>query len=178
MDWKNKKEEKMTDITFQAMKFAMEAHKDHKRKYTNNPYFTHLAEVAGLIATVRKDAGSISIAWLHDVIEDCGVTHEKLFKNFGKVIADGVLELSDLEDGNRSMRKRLSRERLGRAHNRIQDIKVCDLISNTSSIVHHDPKFSKTYLQEKRLLLEVLTKADPRLIKIAFEQINKENEND
>lgn len=166
----------MTDTTFQAMTFAMEAHKHQKRKYTGNPYFTHLAEVAGLIATVRKDAASIAVAWLHDVIEDCGVTHDEILKNFGKEIADGVLALSDLEEGNRSLRKRLSRERLGRADKRIQDIKVCDLISNTSSIVHHDPKFAKTYMREKRELLSYLTKANKRLLKIAYDMIRGEIE--
>jgi len=34
----------------------------------------------------------------------------------------------------------------------------------------HDPKFAVTYLEEKRLLLDVLTKADPRLLAMAREQ--------
>ncbi len=168
----------MTDTAFKAMKFAMEAHKDHKRKYTNNPYFTHLAEVAGIISTLYDDEYVVSVAWLHDCMEDCGITFDKLEHEFGHEIAVGVRFLSDLEKGNRSRRKELSRERLSFAPSEIQDIKVCDLISNTSSIVHHDPKFAKTYLEEKRLLLDVLTLADKRLLEIAYEQINKENEND
>lgn len=44
-----------------------------------------------------------------------------------------------------------------------------DLISNTSSIVQHDPKFSVVYLEEKRLLLDMLTKADPQLLQMAKE---------
>jgi len=51
----------------------------------------------------------------------------------------------------------------------VQTIKVADLISNTGSIVEHDPKFAVTYLEEKRLLLDVLTNADPRLLSIARE---------
>ncbi|KCB25989.1 hypothetical protein L544_3266 [Bordetella hinzii OH87 BAL007II] len=50
---------------------------------------------------------------------------------------------------------------------------MADLISNTSSIVQHDPKFAEVYLEEKRLLLDVLTKADHRLLKIARSQIHQ-----
>ena len=52
-----------------------------------------------------------------------------------------------------------------------QTIKVADLISNTSSIVRHDPKFAVVYLDEARQLLDVLTRADPRLLAMAREQI-------
>lgn len=53
----------------------------------------------------------------------------------------------------------------------VQTIKVADLISNTSSIVRHDPKFAVVYLDEARQLLDVLTRADPRLLAMAREQI-------
>ena len=66
--------------------------------------------------------------------------------------------------------KRLSRERLARAPGWVQTIKCADLISNTSSIVKHDPVFAKTYLEEKRLLLDVLTMADKRLRELARHQ--------
>lgn len=164
--------------TFKAMEFAMEAHKDQKRKYTHVPYFTHLAEVSGLISTVKKDNLSIAVAWLHDCMEDCGVTFDILVEKFGFSVATGVQLLSDMEEGNREIRKRLSRERLKAAPKWVQDIKLCDLISNTSSIVLHDPKFAKTYLEEKRLLLKVLTKADKRLWRLAMNMCEKENKND
>jgi len=83
--------------------------------------------------------------------------------------------LSDLEQGNRGLRKKLACERLGRAPKWIQDIKVCDLISNTSSIVLHDPKFAETYLKEKKELLSYLGEADKRLLKIAYSMISVES---
>ena len=45
------------------------------------------------------------------------------------------------------------------------------MISNTSSILKHDEKFAKTYLEEKRLLMEVLTKGDPELRERALSHI-------
>jgi len=162
-------------IAFEAMQFAREVHKDQVRKYTGNPYVDHLAEVAGIVATVSdlmpvSRTVSSSVCWLHDSMEDQGVIWDALCARFGEVVADGVKWLSDLESGNRAERKSLSRERLAQAPGWVQTIKCADLISNTSSIVKHDPKFAVTYLEEKRLLLDVLTHADPRLAEIARAQ--------
>jgi hypothetical protein len=48
-----------------------------------------------------------------------------------------------------------------------QTIKLADLCSNSKSIMEHDPAFAKTYLEEKRLLLAVMTKGDPGLHALA-----------
>lgn len=154
-------------IAFEAMWFAREVHKHQKRKYTGNAYTDHLGEVAGIVASVPHTEEMIAIAWLHDCIEDQGILYKELVNEFGLVIANGVLQLSDLERGNRAERKRLSRERLSKAPPEIQTIKYADLISNTSSIVQFDPKFSEVYLEEKRLLLEVMDKGDKQLYDLA-----------
>lgn len=167
-------------IALEAMIFARDVHKDQQRKYTGNPYADHLAEVAGIVSTVSEfyhmvSAISVSTivatAWLHDCMEDHGITYNQLAELFGKTIADGVQWLSDMEEGNRAERKRLSRERLAAAPAWVQSIKVADLISNTASIVQHDPRFARVYLEEKRMLLDVLTKASPELVEIARQQV-------
>jgi guanosine-3',5'-bis(diphosphate) 3'-pyrophosphohydrolase len=163
-------------LAFRAMQFAREVHKDQRRKYTNNPYADHLAEVAGIVATVQNQfmppPGTVlAAAWLHDTVEDTAVTIDQIYVAFGETVAYGVRMLSDLELGSRADRKAASRARLAQAPGWIQSIKCADLISNTSSIVEHDPKFAVTYLEEKRLLLDVLTKADPRLVEMARSQL-------
>jgi len=171
-------------LAYNAMVFARHAHRDQKRRYTGTPYADHLAEVAGIVATVAPAFGRdpelmVAVAWLHDYIEDVNPQdggcwgHYDLEQTFGDVVADGVMKLSDLETGNRSERKELSRVRLAAAPGWIQTIKCADLISNTSSIVQHDPKFAVTYLAEKRALLEVMTRADPRLREIAWDIAKK-----
>lgn len=170
------------NLAYRAMMFAREAHKGQKRKYTGNPYADHLAEVAGIVATVAQSFRSdietmIAVAWLHDYIEDINPADGgnwgwyDLEQRFGEVVADGVRLLSDLETGNRAERKEASRARLSAAPGWVQTIKCADLISNTSSIVMHDPKFAVTYLEEKRLLLGVMDKADPLLRQLAYSQI-------
>jgi GTP diphosphokinase / guanosine-3',5'-bis(diphosphate) 3'-diphosphatase len=166
-------------LAYEAMMFAREVHKDQRRKYTNNPYVDHLAEVAGIVCTVDATYGAhygvwpehvIAVAWLHDCVEDCGVSLQTIEDKFGTNVAIGVSGLSDVEHGNRAERKAASRKRLSMCSGWIQTIKCADLISNTSSIVMHDPKFAVTYLKEKRLLLAVMTKADPRLRDLALSQ--------
>ena len=159
----------MLDLAYRAMVFARDVHKNQRRKYTNAPYFDHLAEVAGSVSTVDKDDETMAVAWLHDCREDQGITGQQIEDLFGMRVAVGVALLSDFETGGRAERKAASRERLASAPGWVQTIKCADLISNTSSIVEHDPKFAAVYIEEKRLLLDVLTKADSRLLAIARE---------
>jgi len=166
------------NLAYEAMVFAMEAHKGQKRKYTGNPYTDHIAEVAAIACTIDSDEVSIATAWLHDVHEDQLTDAQNLYDSFikkfggeiGILLADNVLLLSDMDIGNRKERKEKSRIRLSQCNGFIQNIKVADLISNTSSIVDHDPDFAKIYIEEKRLLLDVLTLADARLVEMARKQ--------
>lgn len=168
-------------LAYEAMLFFREVHAKQERKYTGNPYVDHLAEVAGIAITAWGgwlpccDGGVdidqyIAVCWGHDSREDQGVNFEELVTRFGSTVADGITWLSDLETGNRAERKAASRARLAQAPDWVQTIKCADLISNTSSIVKHDPKFAEVYLEEKRLLLAVLTKAHPGLHGLATQQ--------
>jgi len=173
-------------LAYDAMMFAREVHKNQVRKYTGAPYAYHLAEVAGIVATVTDwdqidPEVMIATAWLHDSMEDQQVTAEELQEVLGVHgmssqfhVVRGIIFLSDFETGNRAERKAASRERLANAPGWVQTIKCADLISNTSSIVKHDPKFAVTYLEEKRMLLDVMTKADSRLLELARLQAAQE----
>lgn len=112
---------------------------------------------------------AIAAAWLHDSVEDQGLAWEEILA-IDPWVALGVRWLSDLEVGNRATRKAQSVYRLSLAPGWVQSIKVADLLSNTSSIVAHDPKFAITYLIEKHAMLSVLTRAHPVLLAMAWEQ--------
>ena len=87
----------MSTLAFEAMVFARTAHAGQVRKYTGNPYTDHLAEVAGIVATVDGSPESIAVAWLHDCREDQGVTGAEIEDRFGMRVAVGVSLLSDFE---------------------------------------------------------------------------------
>lgn len=180
----------MTTITEHAKAFAMKAHAGQVRKYTGEPYFTHLEEVAEILrGSVRGsvasencsigDAKSVvrfdvmaAAAYLHDTLEDCEVTCDELAQEFGTIVASYVWLLSDInQTGNRASRKLQTRLRLYGAGEDVQNIKCADIISNASSIIKHDPKFAKVYVNECVELLYVLTKADAELRRMAYKAL-------
>ena len=172
------------DLVNQALIFATAAHAavGQRRKYTNEPYIIHPMEVRQIVATVSQDPAMLAAALLHDVVEDTAVELTLIRNLFGQEVADLVSWLTDISrptDGNRAARKALDRAHIAQAPAAAQTIKVCDILSNTRSIVQHDPKFARTYLPEKRELLRVLYRADPVLleqanneVRLAFEKLN------
>jgi (p)ppGpp synthase/HD superfamily hydrolase len=154
------------DIVQKAQVYAMAAHAavGQKRKYTGESYIVHPAEVASIVASVPGSTHEmVAAAWLHDVVEDTGCTFNDIHMAFGIDIARLVGWLTDVsrpEDGNRAHRKAIDRAHTADAPAEAQTIKLADLISNSKSIMQYDPGFAKTYLAEKRLLLEVMTKGD------------------
>lgn len=178
----------MTIITEHAKTFAMKAHEGQVRKYTGDPYFSHLEEVAEVLrgsvipssifdASVagRYDRMTAS-AYLHDILEDCEVTCEELTQEFGTTVASYVWLLSDInQTGNRASRKLQTRLRLYGACEDVQNIKCADIISNARSIIKHDPKFAQVYVNECIELLNVLTKADAELRRMAFKSLKTQS---
>jgi (p)ppGpp synthase/HD superfamily hydrolase len=167
------------DVVRKAQVYAMAAHAavGQRRKYTNEPYIVHPAEVAKIVASVPGSTPDmVAAAWLHDVVEDTGVTIETVRAEFGAEVADLVAWLTDVsrpEDGNRAHRKARDREHTAAAPAEAQTIKLADLISNTRSIMAHDPKFAVTYLEEKRALLAVMTRGDATLMEIARRHVGE-----
>jgi len=152
-----------------ARVFATAAHAavGQTRKYTFEPYIVHPAEVAKIVRDAGGTEAMIAAAWLHDTVEDTGVTIEVIRGEFGVEVAELVGWLTDVsrpEHGNRAHRKALDRAHSAMAPAEAQTVKLADLIANTRSIMSHDAAFAKTYLEEKRLLLEVMTKGDPTLM--------------
>lgn len=161
-----------TKLVTRASDFARLVHGriNHRRKYTGEPYFVHLEEVARIVAaTPGATEEMVAASYLHDSIEDAGVLVGVIRQMFGDAVAGYVDELTDRftpesGHGNRATRKRLECNRLAQVSSGAQTIKVADLISNTSSICQHDKAFAVVYLGEKEQLLCVLTRADSGLL--------------
>jgi guanosine-3',5'-bis(diphosphate) 3'-pyrophosphohydrolase len=166
------------NIEERARTFAIAAHAavGQLRKYTHEPYWVHPAEVVSIVRSVPHTEAMLAAAWLHDVVEDTGVTIETVRAEFGTEVADLVAWLTDVsrpEDGNRAHRKARDREHTAAAPAEAQTVKLADLISNTRSIMAHDPKFAVTYLEEKRALLAVMTRGDATLMAIARRHVGE-----
>ena len=86
-------------ILEQAVEYAKEMHEGQTRS-SGEPYYTHPVEVAGILAEMKMDIGTIVTAVLHDTIEDTEATYEDLENKFGKEVADlvdGVSKLTRIE---------------------------------------------------------------------------------
>jgi len=114
---------KMTDLTnnlvLRARDFAYAAHNaiEHRRKYTGEPYTTHLQRVAQLVESVDGDESMIAAAYLHDTVEDTSTTIEDIRSAFGDDVAYLVSYLTDIskpDDGNRKLRKKMDREHIAK----------------------------------------------------------------
>ncbi len=78
--------------------FARAAHANQTRKYSGEPYFTHVERVAKLVAEHGGTPDQIAAAYLHDTLEDCEtVTYQQLADEFGSHVADLVLTLTNDE---------------------------------------------------------------------------------
>ena len=159
----------MTDIVARADAFAAKAHSaiNHKRKYTGDDYIVHPREVAAIVASVPHTPEMLAAALLHDTVEDTGVGIETIRAEFGAVVAGLVADLTDVSTpggGNRAIRKGIDLAHTAGASPSAKTIKLADLLSNTASIVAHDPGFARVYLKEKAAMLEVMTDGDATLL--------------
>ena len=170
-------EEESMEVIRKAEQFAQEAHKDHKRKYTGQPYYVHLDEVRNIVKQAGGSVNQQCAALLHDTVEDTSVTSSDVTREFGPAIAKLVIELTDVskpEDGNRKVRKGIDRDKLSGVSADAQTVKYADLISNGRDIGKNDPKFAKVYHAEKADLLRVMTKGNQNLRKEAISMLPDE----
>jgi (p)ppGpp synthase/HD superfamily hydrolase len=137
----------MTPLLKRALDKAAVWHRDQKRKYpgADVPYVSHVAGVVAILARHRFDDEVLAAGALHDVLEDCGVSHAELARLFGDRVADLVRAVSE-EDKSLPWeeRKRAYLERFARAPWDAQAIGIADKIDNFASIVvcasdHGDP---------------------------------------
>ena len=170
-----------TNLTKQAKFFAHRAHDaiGQKRKYSGEPYWVHVDEVAAIVAEHGGSELAIAAAFLHDTVEDTGVKLNEIMLRFGIPVGRLVEELTDVyvheayPKLKRDERKARERDRLSKISDEAKLIKVIDLISNTKSIVEHDPEFAVTYLKEKALLLPLIaTRSNRKLLDIALRQVD------
>src|SRR5438270_1011098 len=125
-----------------AARFAAEKHAQQKRKGENGePYFNHLLEVAELIAasSPHLDVELVMAAFLHDTVEDTGVTMQELEQRFSKDVADLVAEVTDDKSLPKEIRKQLQVEHTPEKSSRAQTLKLADKISNLRAIISSPP---------------------------------------
>ena len=97
------------NIVEKASVYAADKHKNQKRK-DGKPYFTHVEAVAKIVSNewstlipqinwnIYKDH-VVAAAFLHDVIEDCGVTKQDLLNEGFSVMTAEIVDILSKKKG-------------------------------------------------------------------------------
>jgi guanosine-3',5'-bis(diphosphate) 3'-pyrophosphohydrolase len=86
------------DLVGRAYDFSERAHEGQKR-LSGEPYVTHCAEVARILADLHLDSTTVIAGLVHDVLEDTGTTEANLSATFGVEVAeivDGVTKIGHI----------------------------------------------------------------------------------
>ena len=149
-----------------AWNFAKEAHKGQIRKFVNKPYFgAHVVKVNGIVKQYTTEEDILCAALLHDVIEDCfedpEVGYHILEQEFGKRVADIVMELTsskeDIDDNYNSKADYLIVKMIHMTDDALI-IKLADRLQNISDAFTASERFRNKYFQETVQIMDELEK--------------------
>ncbi|MDO4931056.1 MAG: HD domain-containing protein [Prevotellaceae bacterium] len=121
-----------------AFNFAMETHRDQRRK-TGEPYIIHPIAVARIIAKeMQLGAEPVCAAFLHDVVEDTPCTIEKIREMFGESVGFLVKVVTKQNKKKYAMSKQLDnfKQMLDSVHYDIRAIliKLADRLHNMRTL--------------------------------------------
>jgi len=162
-----------------AFQFGMVAH-DGQTRASGEPYFSHPIAVANILADMRLDLDTIITALLHDTVEDCDVSLDRLKDEFGSSVCqlvDGVTKLSriGMQSGQNSMQAENFRKLLLAMSEdvRVLLVKLADRAHNmrTISFIPKDEK-------RQRIARETLEIYAPLAERIGVTHLQHDLEND
>lgn len=164
-----------------ALNFAALAHKDQKTP-NGLPYLTHLTSVAmevihacqeGQIEDKKADI-AISVAFLHDTIEDTDITYDDIYNEFGAEVAEGVDALT--KDKTLPTKKEQMADSINKLLTQsyeIQMVKLADRITNMQKPPESwDSLKILNYHKEAKFILSCLKNSNLHLSKRLEEKIN------
>lgn len=95
------RDEMMNQLIPSAQEFAMSQHQQFGKPYD----LVHIPQVVSLVAAKTSDPDVIAAAWLHDVVEDTGVSVDQIRQMYGDRVAQIVWAVTDEPGANRAERK-------------------------------------------------------------------------
>lgn len=125
----------MESLVERARSYAEKKHERQYRVHDKDPYITHPREVVGLLEQIGiQNENILASAWLHDVVEDCGVFVEELKREFNPEVARIVRALT--RDVNGEMYK----ARINKSDYAVKIVKLADVVHNCSDLHSDSPK--------------------------------------
>lgn len=117
----------------QARDFAIQAH-DSQIYGIDFPYSWHLEKVATLAERLGYPEEVVAACWLHDTVEDTGVTADQLRELFPEVVVKAVLAVTYSKDSGEDKIEKAMSDPIGHV------VKYCDASVNFSASVLYGPR--------------------------------------
>ncbi len=159
----------------QAFNFALEAHKNHRRK-SGEPYIYHPIAVAKIVVQdFHLGATSVICALLHDVVEDTDYTLADIKEYFNEEVAkiiDGLTKISGIFDQTKSVQAENFRKMLLTLSDdvRVILIKLADRLHNMRTLESLPP------VKQQRVANETLYLFAPLAHRLGLHAIKSELE--
>jgi guanosine-3',5'-bis(diphosphate) 3'-pyrophosphohydrolase len=128
-----------------AREFAYEKHEGQLRKDGLTPYIEHPKAVVQILEDLGiSDDDVLSAAWLHDIVEDCGVELAEIREKFNDRIA-GIVRILTRDIDRDEYKKRLLE-----SPREAQLLKLADMVHNCRTLQFLDAKGLRRKVTEGR----------------------------
>jgi len=139
----NMTEENDLKLLMKALTFAAQKHKNQRRKNVEaSPYINHPISLANILCNEAHvtDINVICGALLHDTVEDTETTELELVDEFGRDIANIVMDVTDDKSvKDKQKRKQLQIEHAAHISEPAKLVKLADKISNLRDVANDPP---------------------------------------
>lgn len=143
--------------------------------YDIYPYEKHLQDVVNILKRFGFSGDYILAGWLHDTIEDCNISYNKIKKAFGENVAELVYAVTDPKARSRKDKKKMVyKDIIAYPHSII--IKLADRIANFGHSIRMDNRDKTTmYAKEHFEFSQMLRPHTPNIAeaKALWEHLDK-----
>lgn len=123
----------MDNLMNEAISFAVEKHKNQKRKGIAWPYIVHIYDVMQILYENGADTETIIAGILHDTVEDTDTTLDEIESKFGANIKEYVEAVTEDKSLPYMERKHLKALKLKTSSRNAKMVKCADCLSNLRS---------------------------------------------
>jgi hypothetical protein len=137
---------------------------------------SHLKSVAQIVASVSQDEKAIAAAWLHDIVEDTGVTIGDIEREFGVEVAKLVGEVSVFNEpveGNQMGSAEFVTRHFAHASAEAKTIKLADLIDTCNDLYKCHPAALRAYAAQANELAAAFEGGDASLLERLARDLKK-----
>ncbi|HLX63327.1 MAG TPA: HD domain-containing protein [Planctomycetota bacterium] len=151
-----------------AAAFGCKLHAAQTRDDGCTPYCVHLFRVVEYLRTIadERDTDVLCAAYLHDTIEDTGITYETVEAQFGATVASLVAELTNDNRLPKAQRRAAMIEHMYALSPRAKRIKLADRLDNVTDLLRGcgaSKEKCERYIYETERILHACKGACPPL---------------